>query len=615
MKRIPKIFIGVLTFAAVALSAFAPTLSPKAKLQTQTVSAASSWVDTLAEPTDYAYSFAVVGDTQYLTNYDMLYGTDYLQKEYKWIADNAAAKKMKQVIGVGDITHYDDQKEWQLAAKAISQLDGKVQYSLVRGNHDNRYTFFDYYYGVDTPTGQKYMAQCVDYFTGDGEDYRARNTAQVFTGGNVDYLMLSLDFGAEDDVLEWANEVVESYPNHTVIISTHGYLSAQGERLAPGIADSPSSYNETYRNNYNMPDIDLNDGVDMWDLFIRKHKNISMVFSGHVLNTDIVHSKTVAYGDNGNLVQEIMVNPQSHDDDNRTQSNLAPWENNHNLTGMVAIFYCSADGQTMDVQWYSTVKNKFYIGETNQFTLSNSDSNTANDLTVATKSSPYAGVRAQGGGTVSPAGKQMLTAGTPITYTFTPDKYYKLGKVLLNGTDITSQVQNNSYTLTDTSKHAHFVVDFVEENRYYLYEQNDLTMGRITFVDTEVNATYAAGDTLTFTVDSLKGYAVDKVTFNGTELTKNAAGKYTATVEAKDNILVVEYLDLNPPAPPTPSTPSNPTTPETPDSSVEDSSSATESSGAATGFGCMSFAGLGGMTSLLLLCGVALTNKKNKNLF
>ena len=487
-----------------------------------------------------------------------------------------------------------------------------MQYSLVRGNHDNRYTFFDYYYGIDTPTGQKYMAQCVDYFTGDGEEYRARNTAQVFTGGNVDYLVLSLDFGAEDDVLEWANKVVESYPNHTVIIATHSYVNANG------VFDNASSYNEEYRKTYNQLDVDFSDGIEIWEQFVSKHENISMVFSGHVLNTDIVHKVDV--GDHGNTVQQIMINPQSHDDDNRNQSNLAPWENNHNLTGMVAIFYCSADGQTMDVQWYSTVKNKFYIGATNQFQLSNTDSNAANDLAVVSKASPYAGVRVQGGGTVSPAGIQTLTAGTPVTYTFTPDKYYKLGKVMLNGTDITSQVENNSYTLTDTSKHAHFVVDFVEENRYYLYEQNDLTMGRITFVDTEVNATYAAGDTLTFTVDALKGYAVSKVTFNGTELTKDAAGKYTATVEAKENVLVVEYLDLNPPAPPTTNpepdpTPSNPTTPETPDSSVEDSSSATESGGAATGFGCMSFAGLGGMTSLLLLCGVVLTNKKNKKLF
>ncbi|MBR4420037.1 MAG: metallophosphoesterase, partial [Clostridia bacterium] len=206
MKKTIRFLTSAILCLLVAVGSFA-TL-PK------TVSAVDDgiWVDSLAEPANYAYSLAVVGDTQYVT----MYQPKALKNMYKWIADNAATKKMQYVIGVGDITHTDGAVEWANAYDAISQLDGKVGYALVRGNHDIRTSYYDYHFGRNEAL---YSKQYFDAFNS-GKVTQARNTAHEFEVAGKKYLIICLDFGAKDDVLAWANEVVASHPSHTVIVTT-----------------------------------------------------------------------------------------------------------------------------------------------------------------------------------------------------------------------------------------------------------------------------------------------------------------------------------------------------------------------------------------------------------
>ena len=48
-------------------------------------------------PTDYAYSIAVVGDTQSIVKKDLTNGTNYMASIYSWLANNASAKKLQYV--------------------------------------------------------------------------------------------------------------------------------------------------------------------------------------------------------------------------------------------------------------------------------------------------------------------------------------------------------------------------------------------------------------------------------------------------------------------------------------------------------------------------------------
>lgn len=279
------------------------------------------WIDAKDKKpvSDYAYSFAVIGDMQAL-NY---YYPDNVNTMFEWIANNVESKKIKHVIGLGDFTEKSNTDEWSRTKDGYKMLDGKVDYSIVRGNHDNALRYkvtFPFAAYKDTVNGS---------FSND-----MLNTYSAFTIGEVKYLMLNLDFGPNDDILEWAGQVCEQYPDHNVIINTHAYLYLDG---APITADD---HCPPIGNGGN------NNGDDMWEKFVSKHENIVLILCGHMAGNRLVVSKDE--GENGNVVTTLLVNT----------SNVE--KNNNAALGMVAMLYFSENGRNVQVEYYSTVQNKFY---------------------------------------------------------------------------------------------------------------------------------------------------------------------------------------------------------------------------------------------------------------
>lgn len=392
---------------------------------TLTLSAVTAFADWISGGVDfpdkdeYAYSFVVVGDPQIIARSDAKNGTDNYAKMYKWIVDNKAAHNIQFVLNMGDIIDSDGytegttRPEWEVAVNALEQLETKsIPYTLVRGNHDNRSKYYDYFFGDEaylnrtasdkgqyeakytTAKGTKsdYMEQStlVDCFPKD--DYRsARNTAHEYTVGNVNYLVVALDCGAQDAELAWANELVgqEKYANYNVIVQTHAYMNGDGKILdgSQGLSMTKTEERDGYTDSTNAnriaaPDSTLwienaklnvdepfNDGSDMWDGFIKKHANITTVLCGHVSATDIVRRTHV--GENGNVVQEIVVNPQDLDvlDNDGDGTTGKAGADADDMTGLVAIFYCAEDGTLLKTRYYSTLQGKFY-GEENQIDFS-----------------------------------------------------------------------------------------------------------------------------------------------------------------------------------------------------------------------------------------------------
>ena len=114
--------------------------------------------------------------------------------------------------------------------------------------------------------------------------------------------MLSLEFGPRDHVLDWANEVVASHPNHRVIVATHDYMFSDETRHNKEHAWNPHNYGVASERG------GVNDGEEMWKKFVKKHPNISMVLSGHVLNDG--QGRRVSVGDYGNKVYQMLSNYQ-----------------------------------------------------------------------------------------------------------------------------------------------------------------------------------------------------------------------------------------------------------------------------------------------------------------
>ncbi len=283
--------------------------------------------------TDYAYSMAVIGDTQTVS----IQKPENFHYIYDYIIDNVEKKNIRFVMGLGDITDTDSAEEWELDMAQIKRMDDVVPYSLVKGNHDGlRNSNFDAYVSYD---GEKTA------FAGSYKEESVVNSYHIFSVGSIKYMVVCLDYGASDEVLAWAGEIISSHPDHNVIVTTHAYLFNDGTTLDAGDICPPSNSGEEFNN-----------GDEIWDKLIKKHDNIVLVLSGHDPSQNIILTKTE--GENGNTVTQMLIDGQSVDYEYR----------NHGCLGLVAMFYFSEDGKTVQVEYYSTIQQKYYKIN-NQFTF------------------------------------------------------------------------------------------------------------------------------------------------------------------------------------------------------------------------------------------------------
>ena len=284
----------------------------------------ADWLNTNPNaPTDYAYSIAVVGDTQSLVKKDLTNGTNYMASIYSWLAANVDEKNIQYVIGVGDITEYTENfdgtfaanptwtydDEWTHAKNAITLLDNKIPYSLCRGGGHDTVAKFNEYFGSH------------EYFTGNVDGtYAAGNYTSAyctFEVGTVSYLILTLDWNPSDAILAWAEDIVKANPDRRIILTTHAYLDADG--TLHGSSDSHTSVPET------------NNGVDIYEKLVSRYDNIQLVLSGHNPSATLVYRQDAR--ESGSVVTSLLVDPQTFDSQNNAE------------TGMVCMLYFSEDGK------------------------------------------------------------------------------------------------------------------------------------------------------------------------------------------------------------------------------------------------------------------------------
>jgi len=300
------------------------------------------WITEKEELEEYEYSFAVVGDTQ-IVSQDY---PDAMHNMYKWIIDNREEKNIQFVFGLGDITEGDADWEWENDKIAISQLDAaNMPYSLVRGNHDTSVKF-NKTFGYDAYT---------DQFLGFYKEGDLNSSYRTLDVGKEHFLLVTLNYGPDDEELKWAGNVIERFPNHKVIITTHCYLDENANHIDNNHGVAPSIHNDDDKSPKKY-----NNGEDMWDKLISQYGNIVLVMSGHINSPTTPTTQNV--GIHGNTVTEILINPQTEFD-----------KDIEGGCAMVCMLYFSADGSQMEVEWLSTETGKYYK-EKNQFSIDLTDS-------------------------------------------------------------------------------------------------------------------------------------------------------------------------------------------------------------------------------------------------
>ncbi len=288
--------------------------------------------DSVTDPTDFDYSFAVVGDTQ-MMNY---HHSANFPKLYDYIINNKNRTKVQHVFGMGDITEANGDAEWQRAFDQFERLEkAGIGYSIVRGNHDSK-AQFDKYFGANSTSSNR--NQWSEYYKD------TSNSIHYFTAGEIDYMSITLDYGASDAVLQWVGKRLEENPHRNAIFSTHAYWFRDGTTLDVNDVVPPSKdLNMVFDKN------NVNNGDDMWNELFSKYPNVVLAMSGHD-PYDFISMQQLK-GDHGNLVTNMLIDSQYADSQG--------YKNIGGL-GLVAMFYFSNGGKTVEVRWWSTVQNCYY---------------------------------------------------------------------------------------------------------------------------------------------------------------------------------------------------------------------------------------------------------------
>jgi len=222
--------------------------------------------------------------------------------QMNWLAQKKDSLKIPIVLHVGDIVNFDNITHWENASKGFRILDSaRIGYAVALGNHDTeavgvnsgsaapgnvnqnlRKTFkFNSYFPVSRFTMQK----------GRYEENKSDNAYYTFKAGKSKWLVLSLEFCARQGPVNWANKVIAENSKYNVIILTHYHLTSKGE---------------INQNNAGYGDLATQ---AIFDQLIRKHKNVRMVLSGHVVTS----ASRIDKGEKGNNIYQILQNYQSED--------------------------------------------------------------------------------------------------------------------------------------------------------------------------------------------------------------------------------------------------------------------------------------------------------------
>jgi 3',5'-cyclic AMP phosphodiesterase CpdA len=289
------------------------------------------------------WSLVLLPDTQHYTDKR----PEVLDAQTWWIADHVDDLHIRYVLQLGDVTEWNDVDEWERASHSMAALDHLVPYAVVPGNHDydaheERSSRISEYFppartGAVAPEGGVF------------EQGNSENTFHLFDAGGDRWLVLALEWGPRDEVLAWAGDVLDAYPDRQAILVTHAYLYRNGYRYDWDTWGKKQKWNPHRYSRARWPVV--NDGQEIWDKLISHHANVRFVFSAHVLGKH-AFAHRASFSPTGTLVHQVLANYQS-------------WQDGGDGYLRVVRFY----DDFVSMESYSPYVDSFLLGDEDEYEL------------------------------------------------------------------------------------------------------------------------------------------------------------------------------------------------------------------------------------------------------
>ena len=275
--------------------------------------------------------------------------TDWILKE---------ASNIDFVLQQGDLTQNNSDKEWGIIQQAFTKLNGKVPYILAIGNHDMGSAPGKFADIRNTELFNQYFPESsmskLPSFGATFEKNKIENAYYLTKTGKINWLILTLEFGPRNKVLDWANQIVNQHPNHLVIVNTHAYMYSDSTRQ-----NGKDFWRaQAYGVGKDTGDDAVNDGEDIWNKLVKKHANIRFVFSGHVLNGGV--GTLISVNEAGYLVYQMLANYQEGVKGSVKGGN-----------GYLRILDLDFKKKQLNVKTYSPYLNQYKNEEAQSFTIKN----------------------------------------------------------------------------------------------------------------------------------------------------------------------------------------------------------------------------------------------------
>lgn len=255
------------------------------------------------------YAFILMPDTQYLFDHQVRGNFSRWVSQAQWVYDNAQTHKLRYVMHLGDITDMADhskthKREWSQSKELVEKMMLRVPVSLATGNHDHldhgRPTLFDNYFGP----GSAYARQAS--LGGTQDEASMLNTYHLFEAEGRKWMIIALEWGTRDKVIEWADNVLAQHPERSAIITMHSYMNSDNclmDSTVHGRGQGPKGYDNVKESADGCAD-----GRDVWEKLVRKHPNVRFVFNGHTGRSGL--ARRFNMGDSGNPVREQLIDFQ-----------------------------------------------------------------------------------------------------------------------------------------------------------------------------------------------------------------------------------------------------------------------------------------------------------------
>jgi hypothetical protein len=308
---------------------------------------------------DRPFTIVLLPDTQYYKDYPGVSRNHIFDSQTQWIADHLVDKNILLTLHLGDIVDISMESLWIDALYNLSHLDRLTPIILALGNHDiielkdpgtstyiNSYELFHKKFPED-------RFNKFPWFGGVFEKGNIENAYFLFNFAGVEYIVLALEYGPRDKVLDWANKIVEDFSTKKAIIVTHAYMAKGPKRLKAGVRFYPKVSGVPYDSKeYKVAGKDglANGGDVIWNRLVKKHKNIEFVLSGHSKGP----GKLISKGVNGNPVYQVGANYQ--------------WEENGG-NGYLRLMKFYPKKKKVTVKTYSPLLDHFRTDWQNQFQI------------------------------------------------------------------------------------------------------------------------------------------------------------------------------------------------------------------------------------------------------